>query len=55
MLTAHRATIRLLTPRQLLHWTFERVPELTYTVAAGYNVPLASGSELDFRVSYAYY
>ena len=33
---------------------FERVPELTYTVAAGYNVPLASGSELDFRVSYAY-
>lgn len=33
---------------------FERVPELTYTVAASYNVPMASGSELDFRVSYAF-
>ena len=33
---------------------FERVPELTYTVAASYNVPMASGSELDFRISYAF-
>ena len=33
---------------------FERVPELTYTIAASYNVPMASGSELDFRVSYAF-
>ncbi len=33
---------------------FERVPELTYTVAADYNVPMADGSELDFRISYAY-
>lgn len=33
---------------------FERVPELTYTVAASYNMPMANGSDLDFRVSYAF-
>ena len=33
---------------------FERVPELTYTIAATYNMPLQDGSDVDFRVSYAY-
>lgn len=33
---------------------FERVPELTYTIAANYNLPMQNGSDLDFRVSYAY-
>lgn len=32
---------------------FERVPELTYTVAANYNVPMSSG-DIDLRVSYAF-
>lgn len=31
---------------------FERVPELTYNVAASYDRPLAAGGELGFRVSY---
>ena len=33
---------------------FERVPELTYNIMANYYQPLASGAELDFRVSYSY-
>ncbi|MEZ5459423.1 MAG: TonB-dependent receptor [Steroidobacteraceae bacterium] len=31
---------------------FERVPELTYNIAASYDRPLAGGAELGFRVSY---
>ena len=31
---------------------FERVPEMTYNVAASYDRPLAGGGELGFRVSY---
>ncbi len=31
---------------------FERVPELTYNVAASYDRPLAAGGELGFRISY---
>jgi iron complex outermembrane receptor protein len=31
---------------------FERVPEMTYNIAASYDRPLASGGELGFRLSY---
>lgn len=33
---------------------FERVPELTYTIAANYVMPLEGGSDVQFRASYAY-